>query len=126
MGRAARTWSGPGPATAVLPASHHRPLSGWTAGGRPFRTVPPMLISYVLRLRPDALAEGRFVGEIEAVTTRRRSSIRSVDQVAAFILGGTPAREVATEHPRQHAPGACGGQVQCRTDGLRLELGVGT
>ncbi|MGH9087469.1 MAG: hypothetical protein ACRDYZ_05070 [Acidimicrobiales bacterium] len=49
-----------------------------------------MLISYVLRLRPDALADGRFVGEIEAVTTRRRRSVRSVDQVASFVLQTTP------------------------------------
>lgn len=49
-----------------------------------------MLISYVLRLRPDALADGRFVGEIEAVTTRQRRSVRTVDQVAAFILQTTP------------------------------------
>jgi hypothetical protein len=51
-----------------------------------------MLISYVLRLRPDALAEGRFVGEIEAVTTRDRSSVRSLDQMTAFILAATPAQ----------------------------------
>ena len=66
-----------------------------------------MLISYVLRLRPDALAKGQFVGEIEAVTTRQRSSVRTVDQVAAFILG-TSAKQVRRLHPRQHAPGACG------------------
>ena len=66
-----------------------------------------MLISYVLRLRPDALAKGRFVGEIEAVTTRERSSVRTIDQLADFILG-TSAKQVRRAHRRQHAPGACG------------------
>lgn len=78
-----------------------------------------MLISYVLRLRPDSLAKGRFVGEIEAVTTRERSSVRSVDQVAAFILG-TVADVGRTGHPRQHAPDACGAQVLCRSRALGL------
>ena len=66
-----------------------------------------MLISYVLRLRPDALAKGRLVGEIEAVTTRERSSVRTVDQVADFIFG-TSAKQVRRGHPRQHAPVAFG------------------
>ncbi|MGH9110395.1 MAG: hypothetical protein ACRDY3_13230 [Acidimicrobiales bacterium] len=59
-----------------------------------------MLISYVVRLRPDALAGGRFVGEIEAVATRQRAFVRSLDQVAGFILQTVPAEGPAT------APGA--------------------
>ena len=51
-----------------------------------------MLISYVLRLRPDALASGRFAGEIEAVSTRDRRSIRALDQVTSFIIETAPAQ----------------------------------
>lgn len=66
-----------------------------------------MVISYVVRLRPDALADGRFVGEIEAVTSRERASVRSLDQMAAFILATTPgqvcsgstARQLVTDGP---------------------------
>jgi hypothetical protein len=45
-----------------------------------------MSISYVLRLRSDALADGRFVGEIEAVSDAQRQVVRTIDQMAAFIL----------------------------------------
>jgi hypothetical protein len=45
-----------------------------------------MSISYVLRLRSDALADGRFVGEIEAVSDAQRRVVRTIDQMAAFIL----------------------------------------
>lgn len=55
-----------------------------------------MLISYVVRLRSDALADGRFVGEIEAVTSRQRRSIRNIDQLAAFVLA-TMAVQVASK-----------------------------
>ncbi len=53
-----------------------------------------MLISYIVRLRSDALTEGRLVGEIEAVATRARTLVRSVDQVASFVLA-TAADQVA-------------------------------
>jgi hypothetical protein len=55
-----------------------------------------MLISYVVRLRSDALTDGRFVGEIEAVTSRQRRSIRNIDQLAAFVLS-TMAVQVASK-----------------------------
>ncbi len=45
-----------------------------------------MVISYVLRVRPDALTEGCFVGEIEAVASQERARFRSVDQMKAFVL----------------------------------------
>jgi hypothetical protein len=51
-----------------------------------------MLISYVVRLRSDDLVGGRFVGEIEAVTSRQRVPIRTIDQVAAFILETMPTQ----------------------------------
>lgn len=63
-----------------------------------------MLISYVLRLRPDALADGRFVGEIEAVTSRQRSLVRNVDQVAAFVLSTMPDQVVASVAAREREP----------------------
>jgi hypothetical protein len=62
-----------------------------------------MVISYVVRLRPDALADGRFVGEIEAVTSRRRTSVRSIDQMAAFILATMPGQVSAASEARQVA-----------------------
>lgn len=55
-----------------------------------------MLISYVVRLRSDALSDGRFVGEVEAVTSRQRRSIRNIDQLAAFVLA-TMAVQVASK-----------------------------
>lgn len=62
-----------------------------------------MVISYVLRVRPDALAEGHFVGEIEAVASQERARFRSVDQLKAFVLStmddqvcsGSTARQLA-------------------------------
>ncbi len=45
-----------------------------------------MVISYVLRLRSDDLAGGRFVGEIEAVATRRKAPVRDADEITAFVL----------------------------------------
>jgi hypothetical protein len=62
-----------------------------------------MVISYVLRLRPDALADGRFVGEIEAVTSRQRTSIRTMDQMATFILATMPGQVTATVAARHEA-----------------------
>jgi hypothetical protein len=57
-----------------------------------------MSISYVLRLRSDALADGRFVGEIEAVSDAQRQVVRTIDQMAAFILetGRSQASEKRT------------------------------
>jgi len=44
-----------------------------------------MFVSYVLRLRPESVRDGRFVGEVEAVATGHRFAIRSLEQLAAFI-----------------------------------------
>jgi hypothetical protein len=62
-----------------------------------------MVISYVVRLRPDALSDGRFVGEIEAVTSRQRSSVRTLDQIAAFILATMPSQVCTASSARQIA-----------------------
>ncbi|MGH8988816.1 MAG: hypothetical protein ACRDXC_09515 [Acidimicrobiales bacterium] len=64
-----------------------------------------MVISYVLRLRPDSLADGSFVGEIEAVSSQERTRIRTLEQMTTFILStlesqvcsGSTARQLATE-----------------------------
>lgn len=55
-----------------------------------------MVISYVLRLRPDELADGRFIGEVEAVTSRQRRHIRTIDQMVAFILATLASQVAAT------------------------------
>lgn len=70
-----------------------------------------MLISYVLRLRPDALADGRFLGEIEAVTTRQRHAIRTVDQVEAFILQTSPEQAAQVGSSRTPADGGHAGSL---------------
>lgn len=62
-----------------------------------------MVISYVLRLRPDALVDGRFVGEVEAVTSRQRRRISTIDQMAAFILATMGSQVHAAETARQVA-----------------------
>ena len=45
-----------------------------------------MFVSYVLRVRPESLREGRFTGEVEAVATGQRYAVRSLDQLLAFVL----------------------------------------
>ena len=45
-----------------------------------------MFISYVLRLRPESVAGGRFLGEVEAVTTGQRFAVGSFDQLIAVVL----------------------------------------
>jgi hypothetical protein len=45
-----------------------------------------MFVSYVLRVRPDSLREGRFTGEVEAVATGQRYAVRSLDQLLSFVL----------------------------------------
>lgn len=45
-----------------------------------------MFVSYVLRVRPEGVREGRFSGEVEAVATGQRFVVRSVDELVAFVL----------------------------------------
>jgi hypothetical protein len=45
-----------------------------------------MFVSYVLRVRPDTLRDGRFSGEVEAVATGQRYAVRSLDQLLSFVL----------------------------------------
>jgi len=45
-----------------------------------------MFVSYVLRVRPESLRDGRFTGEVEAVATGQRYAVRSLDELLAFVL----------------------------------------
>lgn len=45
-----------------------------------------MVISYVLRVHPESLDEGRVAGEVEAVASGRRYAFRSLEQVQAFLI----------------------------------------
>jgi hypothetical protein len=45
-----------------------------------------MFVSYVLRVRPESLKDGRFAGEVEAVATGQRFAVRSTDELLAFVL----------------------------------------
>ena len=45
-----------------------------------------MLLSYVLRLVPSALAEGRLAGTVQAVETGDTTAFRSVEELLAALL----------------------------------------
>lgn len=60
-----------------------------------------MVISYVLRLRSDALDEGSFSGELEAVTTRERIAVSSFEQIADFIFATAASQVRAGEDARR-------------------------
>ena len=45
-----------------------------------------MLLAYVVRLVPDALAHGRFAGTVEAVATGRSTSFGSVDELLVAMM----------------------------------------
>jgi hypothetical protein len=44
-----------------------------------------MFVSYVLRVRPEGLRDGRLTGEVEAVATGQRFAVRSVAELMAFV-----------------------------------------
>lgn len=46
-----------------------------------------MLSAFVLRLRPDTLAHGELVGEVEDVETGLRVVVRSAEELFAFLRG---------------------------------------
>lgn len=48
--------------------------------------VRPMFVSYVLRVRPETMREGRLTGEVEAVATGQRYAVRSLDELLAFVV----------------------------------------
>ncbi|HEX5266623.1 MAG TPA: hypothetical protein VFW24_07605 [Acidimicrobiales bacterium] len=43
-----------------------------------------MLISFVLRLRPDGLAAGEIVGEVEDIESGARHAVRETADLVAF------------------------------------------
>jgi hypothetical protein len=43
-----------------------------------------VLVSFVLRLRPDQLALGRVVGEVEDVLSGRLRSVRDISDLVEF------------------------------------------
>ena len=47
-----------------------------------------MLVSYVLRVRPEDVDAGKLVGEVEAVASGRRYAVRSSDDLV-ILLGLT-------------------------------------
>lgn len=61
------------------------------------------MISYILRLRPEELADGRFVGEVEAVASRQRRRVRTVEQITTFILATMADEVIADVTARQVA-----------------------
>ena len=50
-----------------------------------------MLLSYVLRLVPSALSEGRLAGTVQAVETGDTIAFRSVEELLAALLPEPPA-----------------------------------
>ena len=53
-----------------------------------------MLVSYVIRLVSEELAEGRIVGDAEAVATGERKAIRGPDELLAFCMNTLEHSEV--------------------------------
>lgn len=57
-----------------------------------------VLISFVLRLVPEELAEGRLTGEVEAVHTGRRALVSNVAGLGELIA------DLQALHPQAQAP----------------------
>ena len=57
-----------------------------------------VLVSYVIRLRSNYLADGKFVGEVEGVATGLRFPIQSLEQLVAFVLETTGSEEAAARN----------------------------
>lgn len=57
-----------------------------------------MHVAVVLRLLPEALAQGRVVGHVELVDTGERKPIRSTQDLID-LLCGPPTARVAVEDP---------------------------
>jgi len=45
-----------------------------------------MLLSYILRLAPEALEEGRIAGEVQFVATGTRHVVRTAEELIALLL----------------------------------------
>ena len=56
-----------------------------------------MLLSYVLRLVPEALAQGRFAGTVQVIDTGRTVPFASLDELLVAL---TPRPRDASDPPR--------------------------
>jgi hypothetical protein len=68
---------------------------------RAVRTVRLVLVSYVLRLVPDALASGQLSGQVEEVESGVTAVFRDVDELVRILCarpsaGTAPVRVVPT------------------------------
>jgi hypothetical protein len=50
-----------------------------------------MLVAYIVRLSPDALAQGRVAGEVQVVDSGLRHVVRSGEELLALLLGDRPS-----------------------------------
>ena len=60
-----------------------------------------MVISYVLRLRPEFAHDGNLTGEVEAVGTGKRTGFASMTQLADILMKSLPedvAKAEMTDH----------------------------
>ncbi len=58
-----------------------------------------MLVSYVLRLVPEAAAEGRLVGELEAVLSGTVSTVHDVGELVELIRSDLVRQESGDTPP---------------------------
>lgn len=59
-----------------------------------------MTVSVVLRLREEELSGGHLVGQAEVVETGRRTTVRSADELVAF-LGELPDERSVTTRAKE-------------------------
>jgi hypothetical protein len=59
-----------------------------------------VLISYVLRVDHDALAAGRLVAEVEAVGSRQRFVVHSLEELTAFLVETCEHERMIAERSR--------------------------
>lgn len=64
---------------------------------------PPVLISFVLRLRPDQLALGQLVGEVEDVESGRQQGLRSVMELLEFCCQTAQSYAIGSPDPDKGA-----------------------
>ena len=75
--------------TGLRKRSGRRPTTGLdrargTRMGRPQHILTTVLVSFVLRLVPDELAQGRLVGQIVAVGSGTEKPVKSADDLVEF------------------------------------------
>lgn len=63
------------------------------------RTVRVVLVSFVLRLRPDQLALGRIVGQIEDVASGHSCGLRDVAELVEFCCGAASLQRIGPVGP---------------------------